>query len=200
MAMPGDSAPGQSESPIAAVVSGMRERMDRIPARLSHQRVFLSNYQRTTQAVGEAVERASFQDPGWVESWDVAFAGLYLTALDAELAGGGHVPRPWRMAFAASPDLPPLSHVLLGINAHVNYDLPQALPAVISEFPLSFPSPGPRTPCRSGCSLSREHASPVSGHRPRRSSWGWAKRPFETQDWTLVKFCPIVIPNRHSLP
>jgi hypothetical protein len=29
-------------------------------------------------------------------------------------------------------ELPPLRHVLLGINAHVNYDLPQALLAVIS--------------------------------------------------------------------
>jgi hypothetical protein len=30
------------------------------------------------------------------------------------------------------PDLPPLRHVLFGINAHINYDLPQALLAVIS--------------------------------------------------------------------
>jgi hypothetical protein len=137
MAISGDSAPGLSEPPIAAVVAGMGERSDRLPARLSHQRVFLSTYQRTTQAVGEAVDRASFEDPGWVESWDVAFAELYLTALDTELAGNGHVPRPWRLAFAASPDLPPLRHVLLGINAHVNYDLPQALLAVISDDDFS---------------------------------------------------------------
>ena len=76
-----------------------------------------------------------------MERWDVAFANLYLSALDAELSDAEHpqavksdtefseagrVPRPWRLAFAASPDLPPLRHVLLGINAHVNYDLPQA--------------------------------------------------------------------------
>lgn len=29
------------------------------------------------------------------------------------------------------PELPPLRHVLLGMNAHINYDLPQALIAVI---------------------------------------------------------------------
>src|ERR1035437_9879931 len=104
---------------------------------MSYQRVFLSTDQRTTQAVGEAIAAASFEDPQWVERWDVIFAELYLAALDTELDAGGKVPRPWRLAFAASPDLPPLRHILLGINAHVNYDLPQALLAVISDDDFS---------------------------------------------------------------
>jgi hypothetical protein len=160
-------ATGFSEPPIAAVVAGMQQRLDLLPARLGPQRVFLSTYQRTTEAVGARVEGVFFEDPEWVERWDVAFANLYLTALDAELAdgdledadledaeladamlpgtrlpdaalaNGDRVPRPWRLAFAASPDLPPLRHVLLGINAHVNYDLPQALLAVISDEDFS---------------------------------------------------------------
>ena len=138
MAMHNQHASGRPEPPLAAVVAGMGERLDRLPARLRHQRVFLSTYQRTTQAVGEAIEQGSFEDPGWVEKWDVAFAELYLTALDTELAGE-RVPRPWRLAFAASPDLLPLRHVLLGINAHVSYDLPQALLAVISDDDFSDP-------------------------------------------------------------
>jgi hypothetical protein len=119
------------------VVADMQQRRDRLPERLSHERVFLSTYQRTTQAVGEAVDQGAFEDPDWVERWDVVFADLYLNALDTELAQDGKVPRPWRLAFAASPDLPPLRHVLLGINAHVNYDLPQALLAVISDEDFS---------------------------------------------------------------
>jgi hypothetical protein len=137
MAKPGKGASGLPDEPIAAVVAGMQDRLDRLPARLSHQRVFLTTYQRTTQAVGEAVKGATFEDPGWVERWDVAFANLYLSALDTELDGGDEVPRPWRLAFAASPDLPPLRHVLLGINAHINNDLPQALLAVISDDDFS---------------------------------------------------------------
>jgi hypothetical protein len=133
------AASGPPEPPLAAVVASMQERLDRLPARLNHQRVFLSTYQRTTQAVGQAIEKDSFEDPDWVERWDVAFAELYLTALDNELAGGGHVPRPWRLAFAAPADLPPLRHVLLGINAHLNYDLPQALLAVISDADFADP-------------------------------------------------------------
>ena len=41
--------------------------------------------------------------------------------------------RPWAIAFGAPDGLPPLRHVLLGMNAHINYDLPQALVAVISD-------------------------------------------------------------------
>jgi len=67
--------------------------------------------------------------------WDVAFAEFYLDALDADRAGRP-VAGPWRIAFDAArdrTDLPPLRHVLLGMNAHINYDLPQALLAVISS-------------------------------------------------------------------
>ncbi|WP_411284113.1 hypothetical protein [Lapillicoccus sp.] len=31
------------------------------------------------------------------------------------------MPRPWCLAFDSPPSLPPLRHVLLGINAHLNY-------------------------------------------------------------------------------
>jgi hypothetical protein len=106
--------------------------MDVFTAEQQHLREFLGTYQRTTLAVGKAVDDRYFEDPAWVERWDVAFAELYLGALDAYLSGGV-APRPWRLAFEARADLPALRHVLLGINAHVNYDLPQALLAVISD-------------------------------------------------------------------
>ena len=67
------------------------------------------------------------------------FADLYLDALDADRRDRQRVPRPWRLAFDAPADLPPLRHVLLGINAHINYDLPQALLAVISDADFADP-------------------------------------------------------------
>jgi Family of unknown function (DUF5995) len=77
-----------------------------------------------------------FEDWAWVERWDVAFAQFYLDALEADLAHGA-VPGPWAAAFASAGMsgrvVPPLQHVLLGMNAHINYDLPQALLAVISD-------------------------------------------------------------------
>jgi hypothetical protein len=133
------SEAGDPRDPIARVVAAMQERLGRLPSRLASQRTFLSTYARTTRAVGVAISQGRFTDPDWVERWDVVFADLYLAALDAELSADGVPARPWRLAFAAAPDLPPLRHVLLGINAHVNYDLPQALLAVISDDEFTDP-------------------------------------------------------------
>ena len=135
MSTPIGTAPDvpQQHDPVAAVVSDMRARLGRLPADQAARAAFLETYLRTTEAVGTAVNAGFFEDPDWVRRWDVAFARLYLSAHDAHLAGDtGQVPRPWRLAFTAPADLPALRHVLLGINAHVNYDLPQALLAVIS--------------------------------------------------------------------
>jgi hypothetical protein len=129
-----------SSPQVAAVVAQMRRRLVSLPEHRSHRAPFLGTYLRTTEAVGDAVEAGLFEDPDWVLRWDVAFAELYLAAFDADLAGrDDQVPRPWRLAFQAPPDLPALRHVLLGINAHVNYDLPQAMLAVIS--PSEFEDP-----------------------------------------------------------
>jgi hypothetical protein len=117
---------------VDSVVRNMKARLDGLTLEQEYLREFLGTYQRTTLAVGKAVDDGYFEDPAWVERWDVAFAKLYLDALDAYLSGGTPS-RPWRLAFDAPPDLPALRHVLLGVNAHVNYDLPQALLAVISD-------------------------------------------------------------------
>ena len=124
-------------------IPGVLGRMDALlaamPSDLTTQRTFLSTYRRTTIAVGKQVEEGRFEDPGWVDRWDVAFADLYVSALEAHLSGG-HVSRPWRQAFAARADLPLLRLLLLGINAHINYDLPQALLAVIAPEDFAKPA------------------------------------------------------------
>jgi hypothetical protein len=123
---------------VVAVVEQMRARLDALTPRQEGLRDFLGTYLRTTLAVGKAVDGGLFEDPEWVERWDVAFAELYLDALDAHLRGSAPS-RPWRLAFDAPGDLPGLRRVLLGINAHVNYDLPQALLAVISDADFTDP-------------------------------------------------------------
>jgi hypothetical protein len=103
---------------------------------------FHATYLRTTQAVAAALRAGAFEDTDWVDRWDVAFARLYLDALDASRRGDP-VPEPWAVAFsaaAAQPDLPAVRHVLLGMNAHINYDLPQALLAVISDAEFGDPA------------------------------------------------------------
>ena len=60
--------------PIAAVSAAMRRRLDRLPRTSAARREFLQTYQRTTDAVGAAVRDGTFDDPEWVQRWDVAFA------------------------------------------------------------------------------------------------------------------------------
>jgi hypothetical protein len=117
----------------------IEELIDRMAALLApleaagdKRRYFHATYLRTTIAVAGEISRGGFADAEWVERWDVVFADLYLEALEGDRAGG--IPsRPWAAAFGAPAGLPPLRHVLLGMNAHINYDLPQALVAVISD-------------------------------------------------------------------
>jgi hypothetical protein len=98
------------------------------------RRFFHDTYTRTTRAVHAEIGRGGFADVEWVERWDVVFAGLYLRAFEQYEASGA-APGPWQVAFDRVRDasLPPLRHVLLGMNAHINYDLPQALCAVITS-------------------------------------------------------------------
>jgi hypothetical protein len=117
----------------------IEELIDRMAALLAplevagdKRRYFHATYLRTTIAVAGEISRGGFADAEWVERWDVVFADLYLEALEGDRAG--RTPsRPWAVAFGAPAGLHPLRHVLLGLNAHINYDLPQALVAVISD-------------------------------------------------------------------
>jgi hypothetical protein len=116
---------------IDRLLARMRSDLPRLDG--DARRFFHATYLRTTQAVADEIERGGFADSDWVCRWDLAFAEFYLDALAADRRGAT-VPAPWRLAFEAArdqPDLPPLRHVLLGLNAHINYDLPQALVAVI---------------------------------------------------------------------
>ena len=123
------------------MIEVMTEQLTPLRERRDPRRFFHATYLRTTEAVHAELSAGGFDDPAWVERWDVEFARFYLDALQADLSGGS-VARPWAAAFAAAGDraVPPLQHVLLGMNAHINYDLPQALLAVISDAESGDPS------------------------------------------------------------
>jgi hypothetical protein len=129
---------------VGAAVDALVERMEQSLATLTADddpaRFFLGTYLRTTRAVRDVLAAGRFEDPPWVEAWDVDFADLYLAALTAYRRDPRSAPRPWRLALGARPGLPPEAHVLLGMNAHINYDLPQSLLRVIP--PDDFADPG----------------------------------------------------------
>ncbi len=119
---------------IFELIARMDALLGPLEERADPNRFFLATYRRTTIAVAEDIRSGGFQDGEWVERWDVVFANLYLDAVEQWTAG--EVPAgPWPVAFQAARDehLPPLRHVLLAINAHINYDLPLSLLAVITD-------------------------------------------------------------------
>ncbi|HEX8971739.1 DUF5995 family protein [Oryzihumus sp.] len=136
--IPAQPGPGRTGAGIDTVLDRMQRLLAPLESARDPKRFFLSTYARTTAAVRDELAAGTFRDPEWVERWDVVFAELYLDALEAH-GRGDPAPLPWQAAFDAR-DLPPLRHVLLGMNAHINLDLPQALLAVISSAELDDPA------------------------------------------------------------
>lgn len=104
------------------------------------RRYFHSVYLRTTRAVEEEVARGGFRDAAWLTDWGVAFADLYIRAFEAW--DRGEAPRAWNVPFSFArdqPQLQPLRHVLFGMNVHINFDLPQALLAAMSDDEFEDP-------------------------------------------------------------
>ena len=111
-------------------------------------RFFLGTYLRTTRAVAAALDDGAFEDAEWVAAGTSTSPGLYLYALEAYRVDPAGVAEPWRLAFGAKPGLPPEAHVLLGMNAHINFDLPQSLVRAHPAGGLRRPGPARAAPPR----------------------------------------------------
>jgi uncharacterized protein DUF5995 len=133
-----------AEAPVSEIdrlIARMVALLEPLEREADPRRFFLATYLRTTEAVKAELAGGGFVDGEWTERWDIAFADLYLEALE-HWNRGDRPPAPWVVAFTAAEGerLPPLRHVLLGMNAHVNYDLPQSLLAVISDQQFDDPA------------------------------------------------------------
>ena len=151
-------------------------------------RFFLGTYLRTTRAVGAALDRGMFEDPDWVGR-----VGRRLRRAVPRRAGGPRggtsrsVAAPWRLAFGARAGLPPEAHVLLGMNAHINFDLPPSLIRMIPPGDFAFAgvleaaSSRPRAHRRgAGVAGGRGGPRPAGGRRPADDA-GPGARPADRQ-------------------
>jgi len=108
---------------LARTESYLRGRGDR-------RAVFLTVYSRMTATVRTAIDDGAFVDPDWAAAYLVAFAERYRRAVVAfERRTFESLPRPWLIAFAAAARGETLvaQDALLGINAHITYDLTYTL-------------------------------------------------------------------------
>ena len=91
--------------------------------------LFLDCYRMMSENMFQAVQDGEFHDSQWVEQLVDHFSSYYFSALDAYRQDPGQSPAVWRLAFdkVAENRLLSIQNLLLGVNAHINYDLILAL-------------------------------------------------------------------------
>lgn len=86
--------------------------------------VFLHCYLLMTQNMLSAIDDRQFNDSVWTHLLLRHFADYYFAALES-YEQRGRVPRVWQVAYDAArrPDTHVVQNLMLGVNAHINYDL-----------------------------------------------------------------------------
>jgi Family of unknown function (DUF5995) len=128
-----DCAAGRTRC-VDAVIREMERRFRPLADSCDHDAIFSLTYLRTTEEYRRAIEDpAFFEDTRFVNHEDVVFARYYFEAYDDWAAGRlAAVPQAWAIAFRAADQraVSAAGNVVLGINAHVQRDLPFVLAAI----------------------------------------------------------------------
>jgi hypothetical protein len=97
--------------------------------------IFLSCYTMMTRNMLSCIHDGKFHDPDWVNGLLEHFAGYYFAALDNHEINAHECPAVWRETFSATQNSKTraIQHLLLGVNAHINYDLVLALCDVLES-------------------------------------------------------------------
>jgi hypothetical protein len=106
---------------------------DRYRQHNDRRAIFVTLYRVVSTAMRARVQEGAFLDPAWVHRLAVAFGNLFRAAVIAYDAGRrDEVPKAWRICFDAARAGRGLvlQDMFLGVNAHVNNDLPLALSTV----------------------------------------------------------------------
>ena len=120
--------------PVAACVDGviadMIENWKPLDAACDARAVFALTYLITTEAFRETLDTGFFEDEDAIIQLDRVFADLFFAATDSYDEGGA--PPAWTIAFDAATQrrTNAVQDVFLGMNAHIQRDLPVALAAV----------------------------------------------------------------------
>jgi hypothetical protein len=96
--------------------------------------IFLGCYLRMTENMLGAIGDGEFHDAAWVSALLHHFADYYFNALAAYDRGDPNTPAVWQQTHdaARNPETMVLQNLLLGVNAHINYDLVLALVDMLS--------------------------------------------------------------------
>jgi hypothetical protein len=128
-ASPDDCSAGRVQC-VDKTIREMTRRFDALASSCDHNAIFSLTYLRVTEAYRRTVQGSFFEDTPFVNYEDTLFAHYYFAAFDAWAAARiEQVPPAWRVAFDAAKAriVSASGDLLLGINAHVQRDLPLVL-------------------------------------------------------------------------
>jgi hypothetical protein len=93
-------------------------------------------YLAVTQNVHDNITQGFFADPDFVTALDVAFANIYLDAVDAMSGRSDAYPEAWKPLLQSRSEkgIYPIQFALAGMNAHINHDLPLAVVATCTAL------------------------------------------------------------------
>ena len=99
--------------------------------------VFLDFYTVVTRRVTELLAEGApgFRDPLWLDTLTALFAHKALMALHAFEHGDDIESTAWELAVYSQPNAQPYQYALLGMNAHINYDLPRVVLPYLDAHP-----------------------------------------------------------------
>ena len=115
---------------IDEVVRDFAAREARFRSAADRRCIFLTLYGLVSTEIRSRLNERYFTDNEWAHRYAVTFANLYREALERYDAGRlTEVPKAWRLCFDAAKagNGLVLQDMFLGVNAHVNNDLPLAL-------------------------------------------------------------------------
>ncbi len=119
---------------VDATIKEMTKRFNPLASSCDHRALFSLLYLRVTQQYRQAVSDPNFfEDNAFVNHEDAVFAKYYFTPMDAYNHGDmGNVPQAWQIALnaATNKQVTGEGDLLLGVNAHVQRDLPFVLEAI----------------------------------------------------------------------
>jgi hypothetical protein len=142
MLLPGLAAPYNADDPnnicnagkpqcVDSVAREMEKRLQPLSDSCSHNALFSLLYLDVTYHIADAVRTTGyFQVPGVISHEDALFASYYFNAYDAYSKGDVvNTPGAWQIAFDAAKNesVQGTGDLLLGMNAHINRDLPFVL-------------------------------------------------------------------------
>ncbi len=89
---------------------------------------FAALYTKVAHGIEQAIHNEAFDDNARLATLDIHFVNYYIRAMNAAIAGKP-APAHWQLAVDAAqkPGVPVLDHLFLTMNAHINFDLSNAV-------------------------------------------------------------------------